>query len=562
MAARRLPRSLVLACALAAAGCQGGGGGNPNAQDEETSVAGTDAQIVDSLVLTAQASEASGDWEGASQYWGSLMQRDPTNERYALGLGKALRHTGRYGDAVQVLREGLVHHPDSAPLLGSLGKALLASGQREEAIITLTQAAALAPNDWQIQSALAVAYGMTAKPDLAEQHYRQAMALAPDNPVVLNNYALHLAINGRLAQGLDLMEKAAASAGATSQVRENLALLLAVSGDMGRAEEIVRGDLTRDAADRQMAFLRTLSSDDIVDLGGIVDQSALVIDSSELPPPGGSIADLTNLGAQDSTFLEDQPDVVVIDEEPLMLPPVEAESASEEPVIEAPAAMVEDETEQAPAAVISAPEPEPLAEPEVEAEAVEAVALAAPEPEPAAEEASEPGSPPVETPAQQSAALSASLADALAGQDAAAAAQVPAAIEPPAPPPEESLAVAAPAAEPVAEETIVAEPVVAAPVAEEPVAAAAPAVTGPAWRVQLASLATREAAERGRNQAIARHPGLLDGDSVEIVSAVLDNGNTTWRVLAGRYGDKAGAVALCEAVRAEGGDCFVMKDGG
>lgn len=518
----------MLACALAVAGCQGDGGDNPNVQGGSGSSADTDAQIVDSLVLTAQASEASGDWQGASQYWGSLMQRDPTNERYALGLGKALRHTGRYADAVQVLRAAMVHHPDSAPLLAALGKALLASGQREEAIITLNQAEALSPGVWQVQSALGVAYGMTAKPDLAEQHYRQALALAPDNPVVLNNYALHLAITGRLDQGLTLMEQAASSAGATSQMRENLALLLAVKGDIGRAEEIVRGDLTRDAADRQMAFLRTLSSDDVVNLGQIVEQSALVIDSTELPPPGGNVADLTNLGAPDSAFLKEQPDVVVLEQEVLPLPPSEAESIPAMPdevvVVESLAAAAQEEETPAPVSVVAEPEPEP--EPVAEESAV-----AAPEVMPA------------DTPAQQSAALAASLADALAGQDAVAPM-----VEPPAPPPEEPLAEAVSAVEPAAEMAVEQTP--------ESV------VQGSAWRVQLASLATREAAERGRSQALSRHAGLLEGSDVEIVSALLDNGATTWRVLAGRYGDKAGAASLCEAVRADGGDCFVMKDSG
>ena len=488
---------LPLLCLLWVAACQGGG----NSGDDTVRGSGADAQIVDSLILAAQASEASGDWQAAAQYWSSLLQRDPTDERYARGLGTALRRSGNYGEAVRVLRHGVEQNPGSEPILAELGKALLAAGQRDEAIATLNQSAMMNPDDWQVQSALAVASGMAGKPDLADQHYRQALALTPDNPVVLNNYALHLAINGEPDAGLAMMEKAASSPGATTQMRQNLALLLAVDGDIDRAEQIVRGELPRDAADRQMVFLQSLSPDDLVNLGAIVEQSSLIIDSVELAPPtaAGNVADLTDVGAGDAGFLEHQEGVTVIEQEILLAPAAQPEVAADE----------------VPLPVVAAPAAEPVVE------------AASPQ-----------------TLAQQSAALSASLAEALDGSASPeAAAPV---VDPPAPPPEETLA----------QDT--AAVVVTTETETETAAAVAP--PGPAWRVQLASLATPDAAELGRSRALADHGGLLADQPVDVVAAELDNGNTTWRVLAGRYADKSGAVALCEAIRGQGGDCFVMKD--
>ena len=527
-AAARLPRMLALSCLLAVAACQGGNNG-ANYNDGE-SVDGSQDQIVDSLILAAQASEASGDWIAATQYWGSLLQRDPTNARYARGLGESLRRTANYGDAVQVLRQGVNQNPESAALVAELGKALLAAGQRDEAIATLNQAAAMDGSDWTVQSALAVAYGMTGKPDLADQHYRQALALSPDNPVVLNNYALHLAINGRLGDGLAMMEQATRLNGATSKMRENLALLLAVNGDIVRAEEIVRAELPRDSADRQMAFLRTLTPSDLVNLSGLVENSELVIDSTALAPPAGgsNVVDLTNTGADDSSFLEDQPGVVVVEEEVYVAPPAGASGDGADLTLAqqsaALSASLADALEgngaaqEAPAAVVAEPVPEPVALP-----------AAAPPPPPPLEEAV-----------------------------AVTMAPAPEPLPEPAP-----VAVTAPAAEPVVETVVEEMPQAAPDVAAPDVAAAetvAEVVAGPAWRVQLASLASADAAETGRNRALAAHPGLLEAQPVDVVSAVLDNGNTTWRVLAGRYADKSGAIALCEAIRAEGGDCFVMKD--
>lgn len=501
-------------------------------------------------MLAAEASQASGDWAGATQYWRSLLQRDPGNERYAIGLVDGLRHTGHYGEAVQVMTEVLQLRPPTAGLLTALGKAQLAAGRREEAIASLNEAALLAPDDWRAQSALAVAYGMSGQSEVADQHYRQALSLVPDDPVVLNNYALHLAISGRLDAGLDVMKQAAGVVGAPSQVRQNLALLLAIKGDMAAAEEIVRSELSRDAADRQMAFLRTLSSDDLIDLGGIVQQSTLDIDSTALPPPetAMSVADLTNLGASGSAFLEDQPGVVVVEEEAVVVPPAAppAEPAGQA-ALEGDLLAIETEQETLPGA------------PPPEADLEEAAGtVTASEPEAAATEAAEVAAPeatPAQSLAAQSAAVSAALTEALGSEslviappqaadgnesgDTAPPGTVPApAVQAPAPPPEDGT--------------------IAMAIEEVPAAAAA---AGP-WRVQLASLATRDAAERGRSQALAAHGGLLDPVGVAVVEARLDNGTTTWRVLAGGFADKSGAAALCERIKSEGGDCFVMKDAG
>ena len=553
MAATRLPRMVALSCLLAVAGCQGGG--SPDSQGGDGAVDGTDTQIADSLVLAAQASEASGDWEAAAQYWGSLLQRDPNNERYARSLGESLRHTGNYAEAVQVLRQGAALNPQSEPILAELGKAQLAAGQRDEAIATLTQAQAMDGTDWTVASALAVAYGMAGMPDLADQHYRQALALAPQNPVVLNNYALHLAINGRLDDGLKLMEDAVRLPGASSQIRQNLALLLAVKGDMGRAEEIVRAELPRNDADRQMAFLRTLSSDDLINLGGMVDQSEMVIDSTALLPPAGTgnVADLTNTGAGGASFLEDQPGVEVIEEELLVAP----ELAPAEP-----ADTMGEQTLAQQSAALSASLADALESNGNAGETVEAVAVEEAEPLPQAVTlpADEPSTPPIEETVVEEAIVEDVVAEAAPEPVAAPALPLE---EEPVPEPV-AVVVAAPAPEPVA---IAATEPVADPAPEpvveavtEPAAEPAPVPAGPAWRVQLASLASEDAAEVGRSRALAAHAGLLGTLPVDIVSALLDNGNTTWRVLAGRYADKGDAVALCEALRTEGGDCFVMKD--
>jgi len=92
----------------------------------------------------------------------------------------------------------------------------------------------------------------------------------------------------------------------------------------------------------------------------------------------------------------------------------------------------------------------------------------------------------------------------------------------------------------------------------------APAMTSPAaqpgagYRVQLSAIrseqliAEHEAARLGRQLE-----GVLDGTSLRIEHAVLDDGGDVWRIRTDPL-TQADARALCKAVQAAGHDCFVV----
>ena len=289
-------RSVSMAVLMVLLGCSG----LPSVDDLfENEVSGdTSQRIIDSLVLAAQASERSGDWVGAAQYWGNLLGKDPSNQIYSLGLGTALRQLGQFSESVQVLRGAIPYHPDDSELLAALGKSLLAAGYQPDAIVELRKAAAIAPSDWRVQSALGIAHSMGEQLSLADQHYRQALILSPGNPTVLSNYGLHKAINGDMPTALLLLKKANESLDATLQVRQNYALLLVLNGDMEAAEMIVRSDLIPEAADRQLAFFESMRGEDFDNLANVIGQGTATIELEELLATDGA-SNLPSIEAED-----------------------------------------------------------------------------------------------------------------------------------------------------------------------------------------------------------------------------------------------------------------------
>ncbi len=533
-----LRQSVSMAALVTVLGCAGPPGTEEVFEREVSS--DTSEQIIDSLILAAEASERTGDWGGAAQYWGNLLGKDPTNQVYALGLGNALRRLAQYDESVQVLRDALPYNPDDPELLAAYGKSLLAAGYQPDAVVELQKAAILAPSDWSVQSALGVAYGMGGQLGLADQHYRQALILSPGNPTVLSNYGLHKAINGDMRTGLLLLEEANTSLDATLQVRQNYALLLVLNGDMDAAETIVRSDLIPEAADQQLAFFESMRSEDLDNLENFTGQGTDVIESEELLATAGTsnVANLTNIEAEDPDAFLAEPDEVVVVE------PLEIELPDTEP--DALAVEADEPDIPAPEIIITAVESEP-----VEAEVmVQQAEIVAPVPEPVDD-----GLVQDEMPQP--------VIDLIPGIDDELLVIVP----------QQSVSEmggdveSEPAAEtlprPPLESALVIEPgdQVAAALPAEPAVVAAGTATGERlYRVQLAALGSELAAENGRDKLSLELSDVLDGNDLVVQPGTSSSGGPTWRVFAGAFAQQSDAAALCDAIKKGGGDCYVRRD--
>ena len=96
----------------------------------------------------------------------------------------------------------------------------------------------------------------------------------------------------------------------------------------------------------------------------------------------------------------------------------------------------------------------------------------------------------------------------------------------------------------------------------EPQVAAAPvpppaAVSGPAWRIQLASLTSDDAARADWQRIQKANTDLLGALSLNLQTASLAKG-TFYRIQAGPLADRAAASALCDKLKARKQDCLVV----
>ncbi len=98
---------------------------------------------------------------------------------------------------------------------------------------------------------------------------------------------------------------------------------------------------------------------------------------------------------------------------------------------------------------------------------------------------------------------------------------------------------------------------------EGPALAAVPDVAAKppaqAWRIQIASMFTPEAAEQAWASLQAKHKDLLGALSLDIRKATIEGRGTFYRVRAGPLDGRQAAAALCSALKARKQGCLVVQ---
>ena len=79
------------------------------------------------------------------------------------------------------------------------------------------------------------------------------------------------------------------------------------------------------------------------------------------------------------------------------------------------------------------------------------------------------------------------------------------------------------------------------------------------WMVQVGSYNTRAAAESGQRQLSSSHKSLFTGRDFVILSAVLPNGSTTYRLRVVGFQTSAEASSFCRNAQSDGVSCYVAK---
>ena len=83
---------------------------------------------------------------------------------------------------------------------------------------------------------------------------------------------------------------------------------------------------------------------------------------------------------------------------------------------------------------------------------------------------------------------------------------------------------------------------------------------GEAYRVQLAAFRSSDAAKKAWRDLQKKHELLLGGEVYKVVSVEIKGKGVFHRLQAGAFTARAGAVALCEKLKAEKQDCLVAKN--
>jgi Flp pilus assembly protein TadD len=192
--------------------------------------------------------------------WGHRFDSNPSDKGNALNYARGLRSLTQYAQAVAVLQQAAVKHPNDLDVLGAYGKALADDGRLRQAADVLANAHTPEHPNWSILSAQGVVADQMGDHASAQNYYQAALKIVPGEPAVLSNLGLSYALDKHLDLAEQTMRQAVASPRADSRVRQNFALVLALEGKFPEAEAMEEHDLSpTDAASNVMQIRQMIA---------------------------------------------------------------------------------------------------------------------------------------------------------------------------------------------------------------------------------------------------------------------------------------------------------------
>jgi Flp pilus assembly protein TadD len=198
------------------------------------------------------------DWRRSVDSWSERYRAEPNNPQAAIGYARALRATDQRAQAVAVLEQAAIRHPQDMTVLGAYGRALADVGRFEQALNVLSRAHTPDQPDWRILSAQGAVLDQLGRHEEAQRYYASALKIQPDNPGVLSNLGLSYALSKNLGRAEETLRRAVAQPGADAKARQNLALVIGLQGRFSEAESVARADLPAEEAASNVAALRQI----------------------------------------------------------------------------------------------------------------------------------------------------------------------------------------------------------------------------------------------------------------------------------------------------------------
>ncbi len=196
----------------------------------------------------------------AERQFAAAYSANPKDKTAGIQYATILRMTGRDSQALAVMQQVAIHHPDDRTVLASYGKAQAAAGQLDHALSTIRRAQTPDQPDWRLLSAEGAILDQLGRTKEARLKYRQALDINPNEPTVMSNLGMSYVLTGDLSTAEATLKKAAAMPGADSRVRQNLALVVGLQGRFAEAEKIARAELSKEQAEANVAYLRSILS--------------------------------------------------------------------------------------------------------------------------------------------------------------------------------------------------------------------------------------------------------------------------------------------------------------
>lgn len=197
---------------------------------------------------------------GSSAAFGNAYAKAPSDKSTAMRYAAALQVDGKTDQALAVMRKLAIALPKDRQVLAAYGKALAADGELEAALDAVRRAQTPEYPDWKLLSAEAAILDQVGKSAEARELYRRALDLKPNEPSILSNLGMSYLLQGDLKTAETYLRSAVDLPGADSRVRQNLALVVGLQGRFDEAEQIARQELSPDQAQANVAYLRSMLS--------------------------------------------------------------------------------------------------------------------------------------------------------------------------------------------------------------------------------------------------------------------------------------------------------------
>ena len=203
---------------------------------------------------------SSHELESAATTLGEAFARNPKDKHTAMRYAAVLQMNGRTDQSLAVMRKLAIGYPKDRDVLAAYGKALAANGELEPALDAVRRAQTPEYPDWKLASAEGAILDQLGQSQEARALYRKALDLKPNDPSILSNLGMSYVLEGDLRTAETYMRSAAEQPGADSRVRQNLALVVGLQGRFEEAEKIAGQELSPDQAQANVAYLRSMLS--------------------------------------------------------------------------------------------------------------------------------------------------------------------------------------------------------------------------------------------------------------------------------------------------------------